>query len=291
MGFKIAYFLIFYPVSLLPHRVLYFFSDIMSFVVQHIIGYRKEVVVKNLRSSFPEISDQKIKEYTNRYYHHLCDLIVESIKNISITNEELLKRFSFENVELLNELYESNKSIVMMGGHYGSWERYALAISICSQHKQLAIYKPFKNKFLNQKIKVIRERFGVQMISMMMTKKYFLKDPEDLKCITFGLDQWTPSPKKAYWSKFLQQDTSFYQSAEILAKEFDWAVVYCGLDKYKRGHYRGTFELLSDKAPTTSDGELTEAFIKRLEANIERDPPYWLWSHRRWKKTKEEVFS
>ena len=291
MVFKISYYLLFYPLSLLPHRVLYLFSDIMSFIVHYLIGYRKSVIVNNLKKSFPNSSDQEIKKYTNRYYHHLCDLIVESIKNISITNEELLDRFSFENVEMLNELYDKKKSVVVMGGHYGSWERYALAISLSSQHKQLAIYKPFKNKFLNQKIKLIRERFGVQMISMMMTKKYFLKDPEDLKCITFGLDQWTPSPKKAYWSKFLHQDTSFYQSAEILAKEFDWAVVYCGLDKYKRGHYRGTFELLTNQAPLTADGELTEAFIRRLEANIQRDPPYWLWSHRRWKMTKEEVFS
>jgi len=291
MGFKIAYFLLFYPLSLLPHRVLYLFSDMLCFLVQHIVCYRKGVIVNNLRKSFPQSSNEEIAKFKNRYYHHLCDLIVESIKNISISNEELLKRFSFENVELLNELFEKKKSVVVMGGHYGSWERYALAISICSQHKQLAIYKPFKNKFLNQKIKMIRERFGVQMISMMMTKKYFLKNPEELKCITFGLDQWTPSPRKAYWSTFLHQDTSFYQSAEILAKEFDWAVVYCGLDKYKRGHYKGTFELLTDNAPATKDGELTESFIRKLESNINQDPPYWLWSHRRWKKTKEEVFS
>ena len=291
MVLKIAYFLIFYPLSLLPHRVLYLISDIMCFVVQHIIAYRKAVIVRNLKNSFPNSSDQEIKEYTNKYYHHLCDLIVESIKNISISNEELLKRFSFTNLELLDELYAKKKSVVVMGGHYGNWERYALAISALSQHKQLAIYKPFKNKFLNQKIKQIRQRFGAQMISMMMTKKYFLKDPEILKCITFGLDQWTPSPKKAYWSTFLHQDTSFYQSAEILAKEYDWAVVYCGLDKYKRGHYRGTFEVLTDQAPDTDEGELTEAFIRRLEANIKQDPPYWLWSHRRWKKTKAEVFA
>jgi len=112
MVLKIAYFLIFYPLSLLPHRVLYLISDIMCFVVQHIIAYRKAVIVRNLKNSFPNSSDQEIKEYTNKYYHHLCDLIVESIKNISISNEELLKRFSFTNLELLDELYAKKKSVV-----------------------------------------------------------------------------------------------------------------------------------------------------------------------------------
>jgi len=129
------------------------------------------------------------------------------------------------------------------------------------------------------------------MISMRMTKKYFIKNPEELKCITFAMDQWTPNPEHAYWTQFLNQDTSFFPAAEHLAKEFNWAVVYIGLEKRKRGHYHATYELITDDPLSTSEGEIMEKFVNKLEASIQAYPPHWLWSHRRWKKSKQEVFN
>jgi len=288
---KLAYYLFLLPLSYLPQFVLYKFADLISLVLAHIVRYRYHTISKNLTSSFPEKSSKEIAQIRKNYYHHLSDLIVESIKNFSISKSELKANFTFENLELLESLYAKGKSIVIMGGHYGNWERYAIAVGEESSYKQMAIFKPFKNRFFDQKMKVAREQYGIQMISMLMTKKYFIKDPKELKCITFAMDQWTPNPKQAYWTRFLNQETSFFPAAENLAKEFDWAVVYCGLEKRKRGHYHATYELITDDPLSTSEGEIMEKFVNKLEASIQAYPPHWLWSHRRWKKSKQEVFN
>lgn len=290
MATKLAYYLFLLPISLLPNVILYRIADLVFVVLAYIVRYRRTIITNNIRSSFPDKSDAEINLIRRKFYHHLSDLVVETVKNFSISKNTLLANFTFENKELLENLYKEGKSVIIMGGHYGNWERYALAGGDLSSLKEMAIYKPFKNKFFDRKMKVAREKYGMQMISMLMTKKYFLKDPETPKSITFAMDQWTPNPRQAYWTKFLNQDTSFFPAAELLAKEHNWAVVYCRLDKIKRGHYHTHYELITKDASTTTEGEIMESFVQKLEKTITDNPPHWLWSHRRWKKSKEEVF-
>ena len=291
MATKFAYYLFLLPLSYLPQFVLYRFSDLVYLVLVYIIRYRRSIITSNIEGSFPGKSSEELKQIRLDYYKHLGDIIVETISNFSVSKKCLEENFTFENIDLMEDLYAQGKSVIVMGGHYGNWERYAIAVGDQTRHKQLAIFKPFKNKFFDQKMKKARERYGIQMISMRMAKKYFIKNPDELKCITFAMDQWTPNAKQAYWTKFLQRDTSFFPAAELLAKEFNWAVIYCGLEKKKRGHYHATFDLISNDPQNTAEGEIMESFVKKLEASIQTNPPHWLWSHRRWKKTKEEVFN
>ena len=290
MATKFAYYLFLLPISYLPNVVLYRIADLVFVVLTYIVRYRRAIITNNIQNSFPNKTAAEVNVIRRKFYHHLSDLIVETVKNFSISKNTLLKNFTFENVELLDGLYAEGKSVIIMGGHYGNWERYAIAGGDLTSLKEMAIFKPFKNKFFDNKMKVARERYGMQMISMLMTKKYFLKDPHIPKSITFAMDQWTPNPKGAFWTKFLNQDTSFFPAAEELAKAYDWAVVYIALDKVKRGHYHAHYELITKDPSSMADGEIMEAFVKKLEKTIVNHPPHWLWSHRRWKKTKEEVF-
>ena len=290
MATKLAYYLFLLPISYLPNVILYRIADLLFVVLAYIVRYRRSIITNNIRNSFPEKNISEIKAIRRKYYLHLSDLVVEIVKNFSISKKTLLRNFTFENSELLEGLYQEGKSVIIMGGHYGNWERYAIAGGDLTSLKEMAIYKPFRNKFFDQKMKITRERYGMQMISMLMTKKYFLKDPDVPKSITFAMDQWTPSPKHAYWTKFLSQDTPFFPAAEMLAREYNWAVVYCRLDKIKRGHYHTHYELITKNASETAEGEIMQSFVEKLENTILEYPPHWLWSHRRWKKSKEEVF-
>jgi len=283
MAIKILYYLILLPLSYLPHFVLYRIADFIYFLLAYVIKYREAVIDENLKNSFPKKSDKERTKIKKRYYLHLSDLLIESLKNLSISKRSLEKRFTFENLDLIDNVYDQGKSVITMGGHYGSWERFAIAVGDLTKHEQYGIYKPIKDKFINKQIKISRERFGMKMISMLMTKKYFIKTPEQLKSIIFGVDQWTSNPRIAHWSKFLNQDTTFFPAAENLAKQFDWAVVYCSLVKTKRGHYHATYELITMNPKEEKEGAIMENFVKKLEATIQNDPPYWLWSHRRWK--------
>ncbi len=290
MATMLAYYLFLLPISYMPNAILYRISDIVFVVLAHIVRYRRTIITNNLKNSFPEKSAAEIIEIRNKFYRHLSDLVLETVKNFTISENNHSDNFTYENKDLLEDLEKEGISVIIMGGHYGNWERYATAGGSHAYQKDMAIYKPFKNKFIDRKMKIARERFGMQMISMLMTKKYFLKDPSLPKSITFAMDQWTPNPRKAYWTKFLNQDTSFYPAAEILAKEHNWAVVYCRLEKKKRGHYHAYYELITKDPSAMKDGEIMEIFVKKLEKTIIDYPPHWLWSHKRWKMSKEEVF-
>ena len=101
-------YIIVYPflwlISILPFRLLYAFSDFLYLLVFKIFGYRKRVVKSNLNLIFPEKSKEELNRITKAFYHHLCDMIVESIKSMTISESEMRKRFVFTNVEEINKL-------------------------------------------------------------------------------------------------------------------------------------------------------------------------------------------
>lgn len=105
----IAYILI-YPIlwliSILPFRLLYGLSDVLWVFLYKIFGYRKSTVSENLRLVFPDKSEKEISKITGQFYHHLCDMILEAIKSLTISEAEMRKRFKFTNVELINDLEE-----------------------------------------------------------------------------------------------------------------------------------------------------------------------------------------
>lgn len=290
MGSKILYYLLIKPISFLPYFVLYGISNVVFVMTFYGIGYRKKVIRANIDNSFPDLSKKERDKIVRKFYLHFCDLIVESIKNFSITSSQVKKRMKFENIELLNNYYAQGKSVVTIGGHYGNWELFAVAVSQVSQLKQLAIYKPLSNQFFDDKMKKSRGKYGLEMIPMKETKAYFAKDDSTPRTIIFGSDQWPSNPIRAYWTRFLGRETPFLFGAEKYAKEFDWSVVYCEIIREKRGHFTTRYHELTENPREEKEGAIIEKYVKLLEKTIESNPPFWLWSHKRWKKTKEQVF-
>ena len=262
----------------------------MFVIMYYVIGYRKKVIRDNIFKSFPANSDKENKQMMRKFYLHFCDLVLEGIKNFSVNPAQIDKRVKFENIEVLNKYYEQNKSVVTIGGHYGNWEMFAVGVGKVSKLKQYAIYKPLSNKFFDQKVKKSRGFNGLEMIPMKETKFYFQEENHEPRTIIFGSDQWPSNPKRAFWTNFLGRDTPFLFGAEKYAKEFDWPVVYCELIRVKRGHFIVRYHDLTEKPREAKDGDIINKYVRLLEKTIERDPAYWLWSHKRWKKTKEEVY-
>jgi KDO2-lipid IV(A) lauroyltransferase len=48
-------------------------------------------------------------------------MFMEMIKTMTISSEEMNRRFVITNIELLNG-YEQKKSIMLLASHYASWE-------------------------------------------------------------------------------------------------------------------------------------------------------------------------
>ncbi len=274
----------------MPYFILYGISNFMFVLMYYVIGYRKKVIVGNIYASFPDKNEKEKKNIVKGFYRHFCDLIVEAIKNFSVNPKQIEKRIKFENIEVLNKYYDQGKSVVTIGGHYGNWEMFAVAVGKVSKLKQLAIYKPLSNTFFDGKMKSSRGISGLGMIPMKETKSYFQEENQPPRTIIFGSDQWPSNPIRAYWTNFLGRETPFLFGAEIYAKQFDWPVVYCEITRDKRGHFTVKYHDLTDNPTQESEGAIIQKFVELLEKTIERDPAYWLWSHKRWKKTKEEVF-
>jgi KDO2-lipid IV(A) lauroyltransferase len=270
------------PISSLPYPVLYFISDILYVVIYKVVGYRRKVVLQNIASSFPEMTNEEHLQIVRDFYKHLCDLVVESIKVFTISEKQVKQRFKIINPEYIDHFFDKGQSVILAGGHYNNWELFAVAIDAPINHKAVALYKPLSNKFFDEKMRSSRGRYGLKMISTKATREEFEKQ-DVLRVIIFGVDQSPGNPGTCYWSDFLNQDTGMNFGAEKYAREYNYPVIYGHISKVKRGHYTFVFSEAIREPQTTSYGEITKRINHLLEKDIVAQPAYWLWSHRRWK--------
>ncbi len=279
----LLYYLIIIPISLLPFRILYYFSDFLFLFVYKLFGYRTKVVRQNLQNALPHKSQTELKEIEIKFYHHLCDVIVETFKSFTISSNEIQKRMVLENPELINRFYDVGKSVLIAGGHYNNWEWTATGLQQQMKHRVLGIYTPLANKFFNDRMLSSRGRFGLRLISFKLISKYYEDHQEECTATIFGIDQSPRNPTKCYWTKFLNQETGVQYGVEKFAKELNYPVVFGSIRKVRRGYYTLTFETVSDQPVDEPYGMIIEKATRRLEDQILENPQYWLWTHRRWK--------
>lgn len=282
IGYYIALPLI-YGIALLPFPLLYLLSDALYVLIYRVLGYRKSVVLTNLRNSFPEKSEGEIKAIASKFYRWFCDFTLETLKTLTISPKTLHERVSFEGVEVLEEYARRKQSIVLVLGHFGNWE---LAGARYSQEKGIppliVIYHPLQNTYFDRLVHHMRTRHGTQLYTMRETSKSMLRDRHLLTATAFIADQ-TPAPERAYWMTFLNQDTPVFQGTEALSKKLGYPIVFISITRPKRGHYRMAAENLVENPKATADGEATVTHTRRLERDICAHPELWLWTHRRWK--------
>lgn len=283
----IIYYLFIIPLSLLPFRVLYLISDFLYFVLYRLIGYRTAVVRQNLEHSFPEKSASEINVLEKEFYHHLCDVIVETFKSFTIGNKEILKRMVVENPELPDHYFSEGRSVLVGGGHYNNWEWIATSLDQQIKHKTCALYTPLSNKFFENKMLKTRGKFGLTMVSIKRTAAFFEESKNVPTATIFGIDQSPRNPDRCYWMHFLNQETGVLFGLEKYAKEYNYPVLFCAIDKIKRGYYSVRFSLVTDHPQETPHGWIIEDSTQRLEQQIITQPQYWLWSHKRWKHKRK----
>ena len=283
----LAYILI-YPIlwfiSILPFRLLYALSDFLYILMYYVFRYRKQTVIDNLRLVFPEKSDHEIKIITKKFFHHFCDMILESIKSMNISLESMKARYTFKNLDIIKEFEKQNKSIVLMCAHYGSWE-WIFILQTYTTHRGYGIYKRLQNKYFDRLIKSIRARYNSYLIT---TKETFsvLEDAKKngiLSMNGFASDQSPKKEKAHHWNEFMGIKVPVHTGAEMLAKKLDMPVVFFAVERKKRGYYEATFQTLAEKPTDFKDYEITDKFLKLVEAQIHEAPEYYLWTHKRWK--------
>ncbi len=283
----LSFYLVFpfiYLIASLPFGVLYAVSDVLCFLLR-LSGYRKKVVLANLKNSFPEKSPHQINAMYRAYYRYLCDLILETLKTLKMTDTETTSRCVFHGAEWLDKLWADKQSIMVVMGHYGNWEWAGPSFTLSTEFQLVVIYRPLSHPYFEKMMSGMRTRFGTRITPVNNTLRDMVANRGQITATAFIADQ-TATPDNAYWTTFLNQDTAVFTGPEKLAKKFNYPVVYMNVRRVRRGYYEIVPELLFAQPKETADGEISEAFIKRLEQEILLDPVTWLWSHRRWKHTR-----
>lgn len=291
----ITYILV-YPIiwliSILPFKLLYLLSDGISFLFYYVIGYRKELVLNNLRVALPQKTTKELKKIRRKFYRHFVDIFMEMIKSFTISKKSLNKHYTYTNIELFDELYKNGKSTILIGSHYGNWE-WIISMNSFVNYKGYAVYAKISNNYFNNKILKSREKFGVNFIQ---TYKIIPEIKNNYKnniqsMYGFLSDQSPMLQKTHYWSDFFGVRVPIHTGAEMLAKKYDLNVVFLETRKVKRGHYETTFKLITETPQEYKDFELTDLFLRNTENLIKEAPEFYFWTHNRFKhKDKYDVY-
>lgn len=281
-------------ISLTPFPLLYLKSDCYAFLLCHVIRYRRKVVRDNLMKSFPEKSLKEIKKIEWRFYRDFCDVFLETCKLLSVKDAKLKQRIVVENPGVLDSLYEKGKSVFLAMQHSGNWEWYNYLMPDMLRHRPHAIYKRFNNASFDQLVREIRSHHSSnadRMIDSHDAKGFFGNMDRECRAVIILGDQSPRGVDSDYWTDFLHRYTCWYPGLEILARNCDFAVVYVENRRKGRGHYTITYHTICEDPATVNDGFILEQYVRHVERFIKDDPDNWLWSHRRWKHSRQKQAS
>lgn len=284
-------YVVWYLLSLLPLRVHYVISDGLYLLLYLVIGYRRKVVRQNLTTAFPEKSADEIRHIERDFYHFFCDYIAESVKLMTISPENLRRRMVFKGTELIDEVVESGQSCAVYLGHYGNWEWVtSLPLWVTSKAQCGQIYHPIENPEFDRLFLRLRQRLGAVCIPMQDTLRRILEFRRDNQPVVIGYisDQKPHWVNIHHWVNFLHHDTPVLTGTERIAKKVNHAVFYLDVRRLRRGYYEAEFRLITRTPQQQPDYALTDAYFSLLEQSIQRDPAFWLWSHNRWARTRQE---
>lgn len=283
---RFAYFVFVYPLSLLPLRVLYFFTDFFYLILRFVYPYRKKVVRSNIESCFPELTVVEQRKIEYQFYHHFTDLLAEAVKNLTISKMQLKKRINLVNRDYIDQLYIQGKSVLFVGAHYNNWEWLISAQNFLFAHQAVGIGMPMTSKFWDKKVNARRSRFGMKIAHAKNFEKVMQEiAPKPISLLVLS-DQSPPNSEKSFWTTFMGKDTAVFFGAELTAHKHGFHVVYLHMNKVKRGYYELSFEPITEDIDSCEWGTITEKHVRILEKDLYADPSKWIWSHKRWKREK-----
>ncbi|MEI6950574.1 lysophospholipid acyltransferase family protein [Paraflavisolibacter sp. H34] len=279
------YYLLFgflYLLSLLPLRVLYLLSDFAYFIIYHVAGYRKKVVLQNLAIAFPEKGEAERLRIAKKFYRNFTDNFIETIKFISASERFFKKRFT-GNLEVLQPLYEQGRSCQVHLAHNFNWELANLAVPLWTPYRFLTVYMPIGSKAVDRLFRYIRSRTGSVLLPATGMRQAFLPYRGQQYLMALVADQNAGNVRNAYWFNFFGRPAPFVKGPEKGARANNAAVVFAYITRKKRGYYEANLRVEETEPAQVPDGELTGRYVRYLEEVIRANPEMWLWSHRRWK--------
>lgn len=283
---------VFYAISKLPLHALYCLSDVFAFIIYYVARYRRGIVRSNLVTSFPEKSAKEIKGIEKQFYRWFCDYFVEAVKLLSISEDELNRRFTITNSNEIEQCFEQGQNVAAILGHYCNWEWLSTVGKDLPKNRMCGlIYHPLYNKAFDELFKRIRshEANGIPVPKQDILRQLITYKRQGTMSIFGYISDQVPKWEAIHlWVPFLNHDTPVFTGGEKIMRRMNDAVYYAELTRPRRGYYSLTYRLITKEPNSLPEFEITRRFFHMLEQTIRREPAYYLWSHNRWKRTHEE---
>lgn len=271
-------------VSRLPFWFWYGLSDLLTWLAADVLKYRQAVITENLKNAFPERSEAEISALRRAFYRNLSDVVVESVKALSISEEALRRRVVYPNPEEVNAKMQTYNTLLIMTSHQSNWEWLLLSGKLQAKVPLHGVYQELNNAFSERTMRYIRGRFGAPPVKRKELGRLIVRQRRQKHIYALVADQTPRKSEDKHWQTFLNQPTAFLTGTERLAKMMQAPVVFAEMRREKRGHYRVILKTLAEPPyEKEKDIQLIRRFAEHTEEAIRRSPADWLWSHRRWK--------
>lgn len=267
---------------LIPFWLLYRLSDGLYFLLYYIIRVRRKVVRHNLEFVFPDYPAAEIKKIERDAYRNFCDIILETVKGFSLSSQEMARRYQILNPELIDPYYEQQQSIIGFIGHLNNWE-WGTSLQRSLKHKAFYIYKRLHNRVADELIREKRQESGAELIYKEQMARTLIKNRRSANFYALIADQRPSGDQEQHRVNFFGREISCFAGPEMIAKTFNYPVVYCKIERIKRGYYACTGVLVTDDPKNTADGQISQQCFNLLEAQIKEQPGSWMWMHKRFK--------
>ena len=273
----------------LPLFVLYKVATFAKWLLYFVFSYRKKVILKNIKNSFPELDTKQVNALTLEFYGYLTDQMVEFFKGSTIGKNEMKERVKLVNEQIITQYLDQGIPVVLVAGHQGNWE-WAVHRLALSENLYDIVYQKLSSPLFNDFTFWVRSRFGSNVLMEKRESVILARDRKNIpRAICLAADQSPSKPESAYWTNFLNQPTGFFTGMERFAREYQYPVIFVELIRIKRGYYTMSFEeLIKPSYDNLEKGAIIELFARRLEKSVLKYPDQYLWSHKRWKHEKPE---
>ena len=288
--YKLLYYT-WYVLSLLPLRVHYVLADAIYLILYKVVGYRTKIVRSNLKSSFPEKTAEELRQIERRFYHQLCDYFVETVKMMTMSQEQMRRRLVFKGTETVNQCVADGQSCAVYLGHLFNWEWItSLPLWVSPQAQCGQLYHALENPLFDRLLLSVRQRWGAECIALtdILRKTVEYRRKQVPTVIGYIGDQVPHWNNIHHWCQFLNHDTPVMTGAERIAVKNNQALFFIDVQRVGRGHYEAEFKLITRQPKELKEYESVDIYFQMLEQTIRRQPELWLWSHNRWKRTREE---
>ena len=271
--------------SRLPLPLLYLLAWPGYLLLYHVTGYRKEVVRQNLSRAFPEKSAGEITELAKKFYRQLVQVALEILRTRRMSADEIRRRVTVVNPELLREYSNDfRESVVMLAIHQGNWEWMLHGVKLHLDIPIDPVYKPLHNSGLNRLMLEIRSQFGSRPIPIASAARDILRRRREFRLFVLVADQAPIEGERSYWTRFMNRQAAFHEGGEAIAKMTGYPVLFARCRRRSRGYYEVEFSEVARPPYDDSEHRIVENYVRLAERAIRAEPESWLWSNRRWKR-------